>query len=250
MGRMSLRSCWTPAHDVGLYHLVCAEIAPRILAAAARKRNNIGSVVIHTQQLDRRSIVRKPIGYELRESIVERGHALAPVVREKGFDAGSTRRLAQTPFPFLASFEFGFENPTPENRTALPTSDRNDHWFRRHVGDGLFHGSPRRFHFWRKGRLFAGSGRRCFAFPWRTAAAPLFIGFFQSDRQGVVFFDKARQHLAHKGDGRRSFLGGRAPRTAIAKHRVGGAHRRFVVVRRIVLARRENTRIQEGSVSV
>jgi len=69
----------TPARHVRLDNFVRLKIAPRVINAAARKSNDTGSVVIDAQQLDRRSVVRKAIDYELRNPIAERGQILGPI---------------------------------------------------------------------------------------------------------------------------------------------------------------------------
>jgi hypothetical protein len=79
----NLPALQTPARHVSLDYFVCRKIAPPVLDPIAREGNDIGSVVIHTQQLDGRSIVRKPIDNEIREPIVESSQALAPMLKRE-----------------------------------------------------------------------------------------------------------------------------------------------------------------------
>jgi hypothetical protein len=59
----------TPARHVSLDNFVGLKIAPRVLDAVARKRKDIGSVVIYTEEFDWRSFRRKLIDYERRDPI-------------------------------------------------------------------------------------------------------------------------------------------------------------------------------------
>ena len=59
----------TPACHVSLDNFVRLKIAPRVLDAVARKRNDVGSVVINTEQFDWRSVGRKLIDDERRDPI-------------------------------------------------------------------------------------------------------------------------------------------------------------------------------------
>jgi len=52
------------ARDVSLDNFVRLKIAPRILDAVARKRNDIDSVAIYTEEFDWRSVRRKLIDDE------------------------------------------------------------------------------------------------------------------------------------------------------------------------------------------
>jgi hypothetical protein len=54
----------TPARHVCLDNFVRLKIAPGFLDAVARKRNDVGSVVIETEQFDWRSVRRKLIDDE------------------------------------------------------------------------------------------------------------------------------------------------------------------------------------------
>ena len=110
----------TPARHFSLDNFVGLTIAPRILRAAAGKGNHIGSVVIHAQQFDRRSLVRKSVDDELRDPVIQRGQVLAPVAWKMKLSPKSARSLAQTPLPFLAGDKRRLENPTLLNRSALP----------------------------------------------------------------------------------------------------------------------------------
>lgn len=73
----------TPARHISFDNLVRLKIAPRVLNAAARKRNHIGSIVIDTQQFHRCSFVRKSVDNEFCDPIVQRGQVLAPVASKE-----------------------------------------------------------------------------------------------------------------------------------------------------------------------
>ncbi|VFU17671.1 protein of unknown function (plasmid) [Methylocella tundrae] len=114
-----LPAAQTPACHLSLDNFVGLTIAPRILRAAAGKGNHIGSIVIHAQQFDRRSLVRKSVDDELRDPVIQRGQVLAPVAWKMKLSPKSARSLAQTPLPFLAGDKRRLENPTLLNRSAL-----------------------------------------------------------------------------------------------------------------------------------
>ena len=69
----------TPASYLSLDNFVRFKIAPGVLNAVARKRNDVGSVVINTEQFNWRSVGRKMIDDERRDPITQRGQVLVPI---------------------------------------------------------------------------------------------------------------------------------------------------------------------------
>jgi hypothetical protein len=59
----------SPASHLSLDNFARFNIAPGVLNAVARKGNDVGSVVINTEQFDWRSVGRKLIGDERRDPI-------------------------------------------------------------------------------------------------------------------------------------------------------------------------------------
>jgi hypothetical protein len=121
-----LSAARTPARHVSLENLVRLEITPRVLNAAARKRNHIGSVVINAQQFDWRSIVRKSVGNELAILSFREVN-----FRRLWFESKDLAEVGMRPRTSAAStiifrFECGLENPSLLNR-PWPTRKRRDH---------------------------------------------------------------------------------------------------------------------------